>query len=168
MLDLLGRRADGWIAPLSTGFETKAAAQDRIDAAARTAGREPSEIRRVIQLVGSVTDVAQTTTRPRSGPGNRPFCATPELWAEIITELVVDERFNTVELVPEDGSPQQLVRFGTQVIPATRSTVSASTRASLKRLTSARRKGVGAAPASWTAHPLPKAVSCHRALRFAP
>lgn len=130
MLDLLGRRADGWIAPLSTGFETKAAAQDRIDAAARTAGREPSEIRRVIQLVGSVTDVAQTTTRPRSGPGNQPIRATPELWAEIITELVVDERFDTVNFVPEDGSPQQLVRFGTEVIPATRSTVSASTRAS--------------------------------------
>ncbi len=35
MLDLLGRKADGWIARLSTSFETKPAGQDRIDAAAR-------------------------------------------------------------------------------------------------------------------------------------
>lgn len=127
MLNLLGRRADGWVAPLATGYETKLAAQDRIDAAARTAGREPSEIRRVIQLVGSVTDAGQTTMRPRSGPGNQPIRATPEVWAQIITELVAEERFDTVNFIPEDASPQQLGRFAVEVIPATRSAIDAST-----------------------------------------
>jgi alkanesulfonate monooxygenase SsuD/methylene tetrahydromethanopterin reductase-like flavin-dependent oxidoreductase (luciferase family) len=126
MLNLLGRRADGWIAPLSTGFETKPAAQDLIDAAARAAGREPSEIRRVIQLVGSVTDAAQTTARPRSGPGNQPIRTTAQVWAQIITELVTEERFDTVNFIPEDSSPQQLDRFATEVIPATRSAIVAS------------------------------------------
>jgi alkanesulfonate monooxygenase SsuD/methylene tetrahydromethanopterin reductase-like flavin-dependent oxidoreductase (luciferase family) len=45
MLDLLGSKADGWIAPWATGFETKAAGQDRIDDAARAAGRHPTDIR---------------------------------------------------------------------------------------------------------------------------
>ena len=48
MLDLAGRKADGWIAPLATGYETKPAAQDRIDAAARAAGRDPAGIRRAM------------------------------------------------------------------------------------------------------------------------
>jgi hypothetical protein len=34
MLGLIGRKADGWIAPMATGYETKPAAQDRLDAAA--------------------------------------------------------------------------------------------------------------------------------------
>ncbi len=87
----------------------------------------PGDVRRVIQLVGSVTDVAQTTTRPLSGPGSQPIRATPRVWAEIVTELVIDERFDTVNFVPEDDSPQQLARFGTDVIPAARNNLSAST-----------------------------------------
>jgi alkanesulfonate monooxygenase SsuD/methylene tetrahydromethanopterin reductase-like flavin-dependent oxidoreductase (luciferase family) len=41
MLDLLGRKADGWIAPLSTDYDTEPAAQNRIDIAARAAGKIP-------------------------------------------------------------------------------------------------------------------------------
>lgn len=129
MLDLLGRRADGWIAPLATGFETKPAAQDRIDAAARAAGRVPTEIRRVIQLVGSVTDTAQTMTRPLSGPGGQPIHTTPDVWAQIITELVTEERFDAVNFLPVDDSPEQLRRFATEVIPETQSAIRVSTRA---------------------------------------
>jgi alkanesulfonate monooxygenase SsuD/methylene tetrahydromethanopterin reductase-like flavin-dependent oxidoreductase (luciferase family) len=127
MLNLLGRRADGWIAPLATGYETKPAAQDRIDAAAIAAGRKPSEIRRMIQLVGSVTDTAQTATRPRSGPGAQAIRTTPGVWAQIIAELVIEERFDSVNFIPEDASPEQLGRFATEVVPAARSAIRAST-----------------------------------------
>ena len=48
------------MAPLATGYETKPAAQDRIDAAARAAGRDPAGIRRAIQLAGTITDVPCT------------------------------------------------------------------------------------------------------------
>ncbi|MGO9750293.1 MAG: LLM class flavin-dependent oxidoreductase [Solirubrobacteraceae bacterium] len=41
MLNLLGRKADGWIAPLGTDYDTKPAAQARIDAAAQAARCNP-------------------------------------------------------------------------------------------------------------------------------
>lgn len=120
MLDLTGRTADGWIAPLATGYETKPAAQDRIDAAARAAGRDPARVRRVIQLVGTVTDVPATTSRPRSGPGGQPIRTTPDIWAQIITELTAGPRFDTVNLIPEQETPGQLRRFAGEVIPLAR------------------------------------------------
>jgi alkanesulfonate monooxygenase SsuD/methylene tetrahydromethanopterin reductase-like flavin-dependent oxidoreductase (luciferase family) len=125
MLELLGRRADGWIAPVSTNFETKAAAQDRIDAAARAAGRDPGGIRRVIQLIGQVTDHTTTTGRPRSGPGTQPIRATPDVWATIVAEFVREERFDTVNFLPEDRDTRQLVRFATEVIPRARALAAA-------------------------------------------
>ncbi len=120
MLDLVGRKADGWIAPLATGFETKPAAQERIDAAARAAGRDPLAIRRAIQLVGTITDVPQTTGRPRSGPGNRPIRTTPDIWAKIITELAAEQRFDTINVILERGTAEQIRLFATRVMPLVR------------------------------------------------
>lgn len=124
MLDLLGRRADGWIAPLSTGFETKPAAQDRIDKAAVAAGRAPTDVRRVIQLVGAVSSSPRTTERPRSGPGGQPIVTTPELWGRIIAELVTDERFDTVNILPRPENTEQIALFGNEVIPAAQAEIS--------------------------------------------
>jgi alkanesulfonate monooxygenase SsuD/methylene tetrahydromethanopterin reductase-like flavin-dependent oxidoreductase (luciferase family) len=118
MLRLTGRGADGWIAPLGTPYETKPAAQDLIDAAARQAGREPTDIRRVIQLVGSVTDHAHTTERPRTGSGGQPIRTTPDVWARVIAEFLTTERFDTVNFVPEHETADQIERFGTEVMPA--------------------------------------------------
>jgi alkanesulfonate monooxygenase SsuD/methylene tetrahydromethanopterin reductase-like flavin-dependent oxidoreductase (luciferase family) len=118
MLSLIGRKADGWIAPLSTPFETKPAAQLRIDAAARDAGRDPSEVHRAIQLVGHVTDTSRRVERPEAGPGGQPIHANPEQWARIITEFKTQQGFDTVNLIPDREDPEQLRRFGTAVIPA--------------------------------------------------
>jgi alkanesulfonate monooxygenase SsuD/methylene tetrahydromethanopterin reductase-like flavin-dependent oxidoreductase (luciferase family) len=123
MLNLLGRRADGWIAPLSTGFETKAEAQDRIDRSALEAGRNPSDVRRVIQLVGAVTDHAETMKRPCRGPGNQPIRTTSEIWAAIIAKLVIQDRFDTVNFVPQIETAEQIAAFGDTVIPLAAQTV---------------------------------------------
>ncbi|MEA2280891.1 MAG: hypothetical protein QOK21_1498 [Solirubrobacteraceae bacterium] len=120
MLDVLGRKADGWVAPLGTGYETKADAQNRIDAAARAAGREPTEIRRVIQLVGAVTETPLTQARPTSGPGNQPIRTTPQGWARIISEFAADERFDTINFVPERETEDHIRQFGETVIPLVR------------------------------------------------
>ena len=120
MLDLAGGKADGWIAPLATGYEAKPAAQDRIDAAARAAGRDPASIHRVIQLVGTVTGTPDTTSRPRSGPGGQPIRTSPDIWAKIIAEFVTEERFDTVNLLPEQPTSDQLRLFATEVIPLAR------------------------------------------------
>jgi alkanesulfonate monooxygenase SsuD/methylene tetrahydromethanopterin reductase-like flavin-dependent oxidoreductase (luciferase family) len=118
MLSPIGRKADGWIAPLSTPFETKPAAQHRIDTAAREAGRDPNEIHRAIQLVGRVTDTTQRIERPEAGPGAQPIHANPEQWARIISEFRTHQRFDTVNLIPDREDPEELTRFGTSVIPA--------------------------------------------------
>jgi alkanesulfonate monooxygenase SsuD/methylene tetrahydromethanopterin reductase-like flavin-dependent oxidoreductase (luciferase family) len=123
MLDLLGRKADGWVAPLGTGYETKPDAQDRIDAGARAAGREPTDVRRAIQLVGSVIEVSLTESRPTSGPGNQPIRTTPEIWARIIREFVADERFDTVNFVPEQETADQIEQFGATIIPLVRASI---------------------------------------------
>jgi alkanesulfonate monooxygenase SsuD/methylene tetrahydromethanopterin reductase-like flavin-dependent oxidoreductase (luciferase family) len=120
MLDLLGRKADGWIAPIATGYETKPAAQDRIDTAARAAGRDPATIRRDIQLVGTVTATPRTTSRPRSGPGSQPIRTSPDIWAKIITEFAAEQRFDTINLLPEQETSEQLRLFATEVIPLAR------------------------------------------------
>jgi alkanesulfonate monooxygenase SsuD/methylene tetrahydromethanopterin reductase-like flavin-dependent oxidoreductase (luciferase family) len=125
MLNLIGRRADGWIAPLGTGYETKPAGQDRIDAAARAAGRNPTDIRRVIQPVGSVIDRVETSKRPHTGPGGQPIRTTPDGWARIIAEFVHEERFDAINFVPENESVEQLTRFATEVIPAARAAIAA-------------------------------------------
>jgi alkanesulfonate monooxygenase SsuD/methylene tetrahydromethanopterin reductase-like flavin-dependent oxidoreductase (luciferase family) len=120
MLDLLGRKADGWVAPLGTGYETKADAQNRIDAAAHAAGRPPTAIRRVIQLVGSVVATPLTQHRPSAGPGNQAIQTTPEIWAQIIRELVTDERFDTINFIPAPETTEQIEQFGETVIPLVR------------------------------------------------
>jgi alkanesulfonate monooxygenase SsuD/methylene tetrahydromethanopterin reductase-like flavin-dependent oxidoreductase (luciferase family) len=126
MLDLTGRTAEGWIAPLATGYEAKPAAQDRIDAAALAAGRQPADIRRVIQLVGTVTDVPGTTGRPRSGSGAQPIRTTPDVWAQIITDFALTQRFDSVNLIPEQETTEQLERFATEVIPVARAATAAA------------------------------------------
>jgi alkanesulfonate monooxygenase SsuD/methylene tetrahydromethanopterin reductase-like flavin-dependent oxidoreductase (luciferase family) len=118
MLTLIGEKADGWIAPMGTNYETKPASQARIDEAARSAGREPGDIRRVIQLVGVVNDDARTTQRPRTGSGGQSIVTTPEVWGQIIAEFVEGERFDTVNFIPAEESVEQLTRFAREVIPA--------------------------------------------------
>ena len=110
---------------MATGFETKAQAQDRIDGGAGEAGRDPAEVRRVIQLVGSVTDRAQTLKRPLQGPGSQPIRTTPEMWATIIAEFAAQERFDTVNFVPQMETAEQIAAFGDSVIPVAKQTVAA-------------------------------------------
>jgi alkanesulfonate monooxygenase SsuD/methylene tetrahydromethanopterin reductase-like flavin-dependent oxidoreductase (luciferase family) len=124
MLDLTGRKADGWIAPLATGYDAKPAAQDRIDSAARAAGRDPASIHRAIQLVGTVTGTPHTTGRPRSGPGGQPIRTTPDIWADIIAEFAAEGRFDTVNLVLEQETSDQLRLFAAEVIPLARAATS--------------------------------------------
>jgi alkanesulfonate monooxygenase SsuD/methylene tetrahydromethanopterin reductase-like flavin-dependent oxidoreductase (luciferase family) len=66
MLDLIGRKADGWVpsAPWAPP-ESLPGYQRRIDDAAGRAGRDPSSIRRIYNLMGSI---GQTTGERFVGP----------------------------------------------------------------------------------------------------
>jgi hypothetical protein len=95
-------------------------------AAARAAGRDPAGIRRAIQLVGTITDVPYTTSRPRTGPGGQPIRTTPDIWAKIITEFAAEQRFDTINLVPEQETAEQLRLFAAEVIPLARAAITAA------------------------------------------
>jgi hypothetical protein len=67
-----------------------------------------------------VTPTPDTTSRPRSGPGAQPIRTTPQIWAQIIAEFAADQRFDTVNLVLEQETSEQLRLFAAEVIPLAR------------------------------------------------
>jgi hypothetical protein len=81
----------------------------------------------VIQLVGAVTDHPHTTGRPHAGPGNQPIRTAPDRWAHIIAEFVHQERFDTINFVPETEGAEQITRFADEVIPAARAAIASTT-----------------------------------------
>ncbi|WP_181783090.1 LLM class flavin-dependent oxidoreductase [Pseudonocardia pini] len=120
MLDLLGHKADGWIAPMRSDHSSRVAGQDRIDAAARAAGREPRDIERVMQIVGVLDPSAAPLPGTDDVPATFAVRATAEDWARLVTDAVTAQRFDAVNLIPQVGDPEQLRRFAAEVIPRVR------------------------------------------------
>jgi alkanesulfonate monooxygenase SsuD/methylene tetrahydromethanopterin reductase-like flavin-dependent oxidoreductase (luciferase family) len=110
MLDLVGRKADGWIPSIRPGFtpEHLAAGMRAVDKAAQAAGRDPKAIRRLLN-VGAVIDDAQT--EPFTGP-------VPYL-VERFTELAL-QGIDAFILYPGQDQERQIERFAAEVIPAIR------------------------------------------------
>src|SRR5947208_1973045 len=114
MLRLIGRSADGWIPSLGMiGIPEIAEAQEVIDGAAVAAGREPSEIRRMLNVSGSI------------GPGvsGGAFSGSVEDWVELLAGWVTDVGLDTFILWPVDPDPSQVETFGREVAPAIRTEV---------------------------------------------
>jgi alkanesulfonate monooxygenase SsuD/methylene tetrahydromethanopterin reductase-like flavin-dependent oxidoreductase (luciferase family) len=121
MLRLIGRKADGWVPSFGriTPEEVPAMAQ-RIDDAARAAGRSPGSVRRVYNLMGLISDGA---TRERlNGPASH--------WVEELTGFAVELGFDSFVFWPTDNPVGQLERFAHQVVPGVRETVARARRAS--------------------------------------
>ena len=130
MLALTGRRADGWLPTLAyLPRERFADANRRIDAAAQAAGRDPREIRRLLNVAGSFA------------AGDRGFLqGPPAQWVEQLLELVREHGFSTFILAGDD--PEAIARFGAEVAPALREAV-------------ARERRGGGEPAAPAAGPAP-------------
>ena len=75
-----------------------------------------------------MTGTPHTTSRPRSGPGGLPIRTTPDIWAKIIAEFAADQRFDTINLVLEQETSEQLRLFAAEVIPLARATSGGSVR----------------------------------------
>jgi alkanesulfonate monooxygenase SsuD/methylene tetrahydromethanopterin reductase-like flavin-dependent oxidoreductase (luciferase family) len=116
---LTGRVADGWAAPIPhyLAYEKWPAAQDRIDAAARNAGRDPADVLRMAQLVGVVTD---GPGEPFRFEGEAPIRMRAPEWARLLAELAAEQRFDTFVFWPETADQTQLSRWLREVVPATR------------------------------------------------
>jgi len=119
-LALTGRVADGWVCPLMNYKPPAEAAQGNlaIDRAARDAGRDPREIRRIYNIPGAFTGTTQ-------GPGadtDEAIVGPPEHWAETLTHFAVDLGFSTFVLAaPPD--PDTVTTFIEDVAPKVRERV---------------------------------------------
>jgi alkanesulfonate monooxygenase SsuD/methylene tetrahydromethanopterin reductase-like flavin-dependent oxidoreductase (luciferase family)/hemerythrin-like domain-containing protein len=103
MLALTGRKAGGWLPTLSYLKPGELAAGNRaIDAAAVQAGRDPAEIRRLVNVPGPVP-AAQ--------------------WVEELTRLALDEGIGTFILMADDAGA--IETWATEIAPAVRERVAA-------------------------------------------
>ncbi len=114
LLRALGRIADGWVP--SSGYADPSKLPDmqaRIDAGAAEAGRDPASIRRVYNVMGTITDGASTGFL--QGP--------PEQWVEQVVELVLEKGMDTFVFGPGRDPVVQVERFAAEVAPAVRAEV---------------------------------------------
>lgn len=111
MLRLTGAKADGWLPSLGHMKPGEfAAASAVIDEAARAAGRDPGEIRRLVNIGG------------RFGAAGRGFLDGPSAqWAEQLLPYVLEHGVGTLILSSDD--PAAMQRFAEEVAPALREAV---------------------------------------------
>lgn len=116
---LTGRLADGWAAPIPSylPYEAWSAANDTISAAAQGAGRDPGDVLRIAQLVGTITD---TPGDEDARTGSAPIRGTVDQWAEVIHRLATEQPFRCFVFWPERGDVSQVDRFAREVVPAVR------------------------------------------------
>jgi hemerythrin-like domain-containing protein len=113
MLELTGRKADGWLP--SVPYLERAqltSANAAIDEAALAAGRDPADVRRLLNVSGSY---AGGEPGPLDGP--------VEGWVEELTRLALEERISAFLVVGDD--PATIELFGEEVAPAVRELVAA-------------------------------------------
>jgi alkanesulfonate monooxygenase SsuD/methylene tetrahydromethanopterin reductase-like flavin-dependent oxidoreductase (luciferase family)/FAD/FMN-containing dehydrogenase len=111
MLRLTGRKADGWLPSLpymKPGDIERSNAT--IDQSAAAAGRDPREIRRLLNITGRF---ATARGEALDGPA--------EQWVEKLTRLALENGFSTFILGSDD--PATLQRFAVEVMPAVRDVV---------------------------------------------
>lgn len=108
MLELIGRQADGWLPslPYMQPGDLQAG-NTRIDAAATAAGRDPREIRRLLNISGRF---AATRGGFLNGPSQQ--------WVDELLALVVDGGVGTFILMGDH--PEMLEQFAREVAPALR------------------------------------------------
>lgn len=117
MLELVGRKADGWVPSLSYAPpDAIPGMRERLDESATQAGRSPSTIRRVYNLMGQITD-ATNADEILHGP--------VPLWVDRLTEFVLELGFDTFVYWPASDPLDQLDLFAGEVAPAVRESVAA-------------------------------------------
>jgi alkanesulfonate monooxygenase SsuD/methylene tetrahydromethanopterin reductase-like flavin-dependent oxidoreductase (luciferase family) len=115
MLELTGRSSDGWVTPLSTYQPPSSvpASQRLIDEAAVSAGRRPTDVRRIYNVVGAIGT-------GQRGPG---LTGDMQTWVDTLTDWSVDLGLDTFILWPTTAPLAQLEVFATEVVPRVRERV---------------------------------------------
>ncbi len=111
MLRLIGQKADGWLPSMRWIKPGQLQESNRIiDEAAIEAGRDPREIRRLVNISGQFS-------ASRGGF----LDGTPQHWVDDLLPLVVNDGIGTFILASDD--PDTLQQFAEDVIPALREAV---------------------------------------------
>jgi alkanesulfonate monooxygenase SsuD/methylene tetrahydromethanopterin reductase-like flavin-dependent oxidoreductase (luciferase family) len=115
MLNMIGRIADGWLPSLGYlpgGVADLEAMNKYIDEGAAEAGRNPSSIRRFLNIAG------------RFAPSGSSFLnGPPQQWAEDLAATALEYGISGFILAADDAPT--IERFATEVAPATRELVAA-------------------------------------------
>ncbi|GAB3164045.1 hypothetical protein GCM10027059_19410 [Myceligenerans halotolerans] len=127
MLRLIGRDADGWLPSLAYLKDGDLARGNAvIDEAAVEAGRDPAEIRRLLNLGGTIRT---TSAGFLQGPMGQ--------WVEELTRLALEDGIGTFILTGDDS--RLIETWGGDIAPAVREAVAAARRAGGTTPASARR-----------------------------
>lgn len=111
MLRLTGQKADGWLPSLPYLKPGELQAANRIiDEAAQEAGRDPREIRRLLNISGQFAPSREGLLK---GPSQQ--------WVEELLPLVLEDGISTVILMADDASVME--QFAHEVAPALREAV---------------------------------------------
>ena len=110
-LAFAARVADGWVPSLTGNVQAVADMARRLDDAAASVGRDPGEIRRVLNVNGTIT--GGTSEGVLRGPVDQ--------WVDELTDLALAHGFDTFVLWAEGD--EQMVRFAEEVVPALRARV---------------------------------------------
>ena len=111
MLRLVARKGDGWLPSFQwVGIDGLDAGNLVIDEAATAAGRDPREIRRMLNLGGAFT--AQRSA---------PFQGPPHTWVDDLVGLALEQGVATFILASDD--PATMATFASEVIPEVRARV---------------------------------------------
>ena len=111
MLQLTGRKADGWLPSSSYAPPEQLAGMNRvIDAAAEEVGRQTSDVRRLYNIGGSF-----------SGSGF--LQGPPKVWVEQLAELALSDGISGFVLMVDADGEDDLRRFAEEVAPGVRELV---------------------------------------------
>jgi alkanesulfonate monooxygenase SsuD/methylene tetrahydromethanopterin reductase-like flavin-dependent oxidoreductase (luciferase family) len=111
-LRLIGRSADGWVPSMGrVSLDQLGDSSKVIDEAARAAGREPAEIRRIYNIGGLITDVAR---------GEGVIVGSVQQWIDTLVAWATDPGIDTFVFWPTADELAQVERFATEVVPAVR------------------------------------------------
>jgi alkanesulfonate monooxygenase SsuD/methylene tetrahydromethanopterin reductase-like flavin-dependent oxidoreductase (luciferase family) len=126
-LRLIGRAADGWVPGGGTSriaeFPGLIAA---IDAAAREAGRDPSTIRRVVNISGTIEASGRSAESGAAGKSYTPgadagLSGPPQEWVDTLTRWRLELGLDSFVLWPAEADPiGQIELFANEVAPAVR------------------------------------------------
>ncbi|MDP9795500.1 alkanesulfonate monooxygenase SsuD/methylene tetrahydromethanopterin reductase-like flavin-dependent oxidoreductase (luciferase family)/FAD/FMN-containing dehydrogenase [Catenuloplanes nepalensis] len=108
MLRLVGEKADGWLPSLPyVGRDGVSAGNKIIDEAAVAAGREPADIRRLLNISGAFRPTSEGFLQ---GP--------PAQWIDELLPLILEDGVGTLILMTDSAA--DLETFATEVMPALR------------------------------------------------